>query len=89
MANSVFSRQTKQILIENSLKRFFFFFISLDAKSGLMGTGDVLNSRSLLSLEVCKGPVGEGKGDPIAKHRNIVLGLFEAKMLPPHVDLGN
>lgn len=60
-ANSIFSSQTKQILIENPLKRFIYFFlISADAKSDLMGTGIVLNGRSLLSLEVCKGPIGWG-----------------------------
>lgn len=60
----------------------------MDAKFGLMGTGNILNSRSLLAPEVCKGPIG-GKGDPVAKHRNIVLELSEAKVLPPHVELRN
>jgi len=53
-----------------------------------MGTGNVLNSRSLPSLEVCKGPV-EGKGDPTDNYRNIALGLSEPEMFLPHVDLGN
>lgn len=60
----------------------FFFFISVNAKFGLMGTGNILNSRSLLGPEVCKGPVG-GEGRSCSQTQKHCTGTLWGKGASP------